>query len=106
MQEEIPQAQSRRFFPAPLVVLSVLSALAALAEAASFFYARAHLKEIFRDGSVAILGGRAYLTESAAQANPHLVAAVFCVLLSAACIVGANWLRRRHVADGGPRHSA
>ena len=96
MQQEIPQAESRRYSPAPLIVLSVLSALAAVTEAASFFYARAHLKEILRDGSVAVFGGAARLTESAAQANPHLVAAAFCVLLSAACAVAVNLLRGKN----------
>ena len=96
MQQEIPQAESRRYSPAPLIVLSVLSALAAVTEAASFFYARAHLKEILRDGSVTILGGAARLTESAAQANPHLVAAAFCVLLAAICAFFANRLRQKN----------
>lgn len=96
MPEELQQPEGRRYSPAPLIVVSVLSALAAVSEAASFFYAHAHLKEILRDGSAAILGGRAYLTESAAQANPHLVIVAFCVLLSAACAIAANWLRRKN----------
>ncbi len=95
MPEEIQQPEGRRYSPVPLIVVSVLSALAAVSEAVSFFYAHAHLKEILRDGSVAILGGRAYLTESAAQANPHLVTVLFCVLLSAICAIAANRLCRR-----------
>lgn len=94
MPEEIRRPESRRYPPAPLIAVSALSALAAVSEAASFFYARAHLKEILRDGSIAVLGDRAFLTESAAQANPHLVTAAFCVLLSAVCAVVAVRLKR------------
>lgn len=95
MPEENPQNKDRRFTGRLLTAAAVLSALTAVSEAASFFYARAHLQEILREGSISVLGGKAFLTESAAQANPHLVTAAFCVLISAACAVGAHVLRNR-----------
>lgn len=78
-----------------LWVAAVLALLTGAVEASLYFYARSHLAEILREGSVRVFNGLFTVTEDAALANPHLTAVFFCLVVSAACFFGLHALKRR-----------
>lgn len=80
-----------------LVLLRIAGALALLAGAgdtALYCYAKSHFAEILRNGSVKLPGGLITVTESSAQANPHLTAGILCLVLAAVCFFAAHRWRR------------
>ena len=78
-----------------LWIAAVLALLTGADQITLYLYARSHLTEILRNGSVKILNGFLTVTEEAALANPPLTTAVFCFVLSAACFAGLYVLKRR-----------
>lgn len=66
----------------------IIAAAAAVWEAGFYIFANRNLKEILQKGSVKVFFGLITVTEDAALANPHLVAAVFCAALAAGCFIG------------------
>jgi hypothetical protein len=71
-----------------LTVAGIIAAAAAVWEAGFYIFANRNLKEILQKGSVKVFFGLITVTEDAALANPHLVAAVFCAALAAGCFIG------------------
>ena len=77
-----------------LRIAAAFALLAGVAEAALYFYARGHLAEILRKGSVRVLNGLVTVTEGAALANPHLTASFFCLAVAVACLIGLHALKK------------
>lgn len=78
-----------------LRIAAVLALLVAASQTALYFYATAHFKEILQKGSVTLFYSLVTVTESAAQANPQLTAAVFCVLFAVGCLIGAHIMKKK-----------
>lgn len=76
-----------------LRIAGVLALLVAVSQTAFYFYASSHLKEILQNGSIKLFHNLITVTESAALFNPEITTAIFCVLLSAACFIGAHFMR-------------
>lgn len=80
-----------------LIIAGILALLLAIKQTAFYVFASANLKEILRNGS-AKLFGIFPVTESAAFANPSLTTAILSVLISAACLFSAHWVRKKYRA--------